>query len=504
MSEGLDAMDWTPPPPRTRLAAAVILVGGTPGEREVFWVRRGKGVSFGPGMYAFPGGKVDAADREVPVAGATGEEGAFRVAAIREAFEEVGVLLAKGAERLRPEELRSMRAALLEGAAFGQLLDAHGLTLEAERLVDAGCWMTPPFSPLRFDTRFFLARAPASCRATIEPGELAAGAWIRPAEALGAWERGEALLHPPTRHALSVLAGFPQEQAIHLLRHPPFMDEDHVVGRIEFQRGILMFPLRTQTLPPATHTNCFVVGTRELAVIDPGAVDPSEQERIAGELEALEAEGRKVKMVLLSHHHRDHVGGAVDLARRFGVPLWASAATAARIPGAEGVLEDGQVLELDGPLQMRLRCLLTEGHADGHLCFLDEGSGAVLAGDLVAEGSTIVIDPPEGRMDRYLDSLRRIRDLPARVLYPSHGFPIPHGVALLDRYLLHREQRMEAIRIFLQERQGVVSLADLVENVYSDTPRPLHPVAERSALASLFELQRRGHAAKVEGGWTAT
>lgn len=107
-------------------------------------------------------------------------------------------------------------------------------------------------------------------------------------------------------------------------------------------------------------------------------------------------------------------------------------------------------------------------------------------------------------MDRYLDSLRRIRDLPARVLYPSHGFPIPDGVALLDRYLLHREQRMEAIRIFLQERQGAVSLADLVENVYSDTPRPLHPLAERSALASLMELQRRGHAAEAQGGWTAT
>lgn len=504
MSEVIEGLEWTPPPPKIRRAASVILVGGTAAAREVFWVRRGRGVSFGPGMYAFPGGKVDPHDLEVPIVGAQGEEAGFRVAAIREAFEEVGVLLAAGAERLGQEELGAMRAALLDGAPFGQLLSERGLSLEADRLVDVGRWLTPPFSPIRFDTRFYLATAPAGCRATVEEGELSAGAWIRPADALASWERGEALLHPPTHHALATLAGFAPERAVHLLRTPPYVDEDGVVARIEFQRGILMYPLRTATLPPATHTNCFVVGTRELAVIDPGASDPAEQERIAAELEALEAEGRRVKMVLLTHHHLDHVGGAAALARRFDVPLLASAATAARVPGAEGGLADGQVLELDGPLPMRLRCLLTEGHADGHLCFVDEGSGAVIAGDLVAEGSTIVIDPPEGKMDRYLDSLRRVRSLPARVLYPAHGFPIPDGVALLDRYLRHREERIEAIAAFLAERQGAVSLAELVETVYSDTPSPLHPLAERSALASLRELQRRGRAKEAQGGWSAT
>ncbi|HEY0840983.1 MAG TPA: MBL fold metallo-hydrolase, partial [Vulgatibacter sp.] len=148
-----------------------------------------------------------------------------------------------------------------------------------------------------------------------------------------------------------------------------------------------------------------------------------------------------------------------------------------------------------------LRCLLTEGHARGHVSFVEEGSGAVFAGDLVAQGSTIVIDPPEGDMGVYLESLRRLRDLPAGTLYPAHGFPVPDGVSLLDRYLAHREARMAAIESALGA--GPLSLAAVVERVYSDTPRFLHPVAERSALASLLELQERGRARPAGDSWEA-
>jgi glyoxylase-like metal-dependent hydrolase (beta-lactamase superfamily II) len=151
---------------------------------------------------------------------------------------------------------------------------------------------------------------------------------------------------------------------------------------------------------------------------------------------------------------------------------------------------------------MRLRCLLTEGLAPGHLCFRDEASGAVFAGDMVADGSTIVVDPPEGDMGVYLQSLQRLRALPASVLYPGHGFPIPDGEALLDRYLEHREQRLRQILTALRGG-GAVSLAAVVETVYSDTPSFLHPVAERSALASLQELARRGQAREDGEGWIA-
>src|SRR5690606_18402098 len=314
---------------------------------------------------------------------------------------------------------------------------------------------------------------------------LSDGGWIRPADALARWEAGSALLHPPNHHALATLAGFPPEDALPRLRTPPFVDEDHVVHRIEFQRGVHLVALRTPTLPPARHANCGGVGPGELALVAPGSPWDEEQARFEALLEELVAEGRRPKCVLLTHHHGDHVGGAHTIARRFGVPILGSAATASRVPGVEGRLADGDVVELDGPLPMRLRALLTEGHADGHLCFVEEASGAVFAGDMVAGGSTSVIDPPEGDMGRYLASLRRLLELPAGTLYPAHGFPIPDGPALLEAYLAHRQERMDRIEAVLED--GESTLAAIVERVYSDTPAPLHPVAERSALASLVE-----------------
>jgi len=152
-------------------------------------------------------------------------------------------------------------------------------------------------------------------------------------------------------------------------------------------------------------------------------------------------------------------------------------------------------------MPMRLRCVLTEGHADGHLCFYEEGSRAVIAGDMVAEGSTIVLDPPEGKLGVYLDSLRRLMELPAGALYPAHGFPVPDGQELLQRYLAHREERLAQILGCLSPDRSL-TLAEIVKVVYSDTLSVLRPVAERSALASLLELERRALVRRTDEGWT--
>lgn len=499
MSEAIPGIEFNPPPAKLRDSSVVVLVRGAAGpEREIFWVRRGEKLTFSGGFYAFPGGKLDKADASVSIAGCPAGEEALRVCAIRETFEEAGVLLAPGAAALGREKLEAMRAELLAGGSFAAMLEREGLRLDGSMLIPAGRWVTPPFSPVRFDARIYLAYAPEGCEARVIPGELSDGGWIRPLEALARWEAGTALLHPPNHHAIATLAGFSPEDAVPRLRTPPYVGNDHVVDRIEFQRGILLFPLRTPTLPPAFHTNCWVVGTGELALIDPGSPWAEEQDAFERQIRRLVDEGRTPKCVLVTHHHGDHVGAAVELGRRFGIPVLGSAATAARVPGVEGSLEDGSVVDIGGPMPMRLRAVLTEGHADGHLCFLEERTRAVLAGDMVAGGSTIVIDPPEGDMGRYLASLRRLLDEGAGTLYPAHGFPIPDGRAKLEEYLAHREARMEQIRTALGE--GLCALADIVERVYSDTPSFLHPVAERSALASLIELEKRGHARRIEGG----
>jgi len=492
MSEPISGVELAAPVPQIRAAAAVILVraGGSTGT-TLFWVRRGRRVTFSGGYHAFPGGSVDAADAELPIAGCSDDERALRGCALRETFEEAGVLLAHGVERLAGSVVTALRHELLAGADFGELLARSRLTLRGDALVPAGRWLTPPFSAVRFDARFYLALVGDDAEASVIPGELSEGGWIRPADALELWETGAVLLHPPNHHVLGTLAGFPPDAAIERLRRPPYVDADRVTERIEFQRGVILYPLRTETLPPAQHTNAYVLGTGHMAIVDPGASDLAEIDRLERFVGRLAADGRTVKCVLLSHHHVDHVGGVAAIKARFGVPVLASAQAARRLDGLVDVeLADGEVVELPGPMPMRWRAVLTEGHAPGHLVFWDERSQALIAGDMVAAGSTIVIDPPEGDLATYLESLERLKRLPTGTIYPAHGFAIRDGAAKLDEYIAHREGRLEQIASAVAAGEQV--LETIVRVVYHDTPEGLHPLAARSALASLIELERRG------------
>src|ERR1700722_8489099 len=180
-----------------------------PSGREVLWLRRGPKLSFGAGFYAFPGGKLDPADAEVAVVGATGQDAALRACAVRECFEETGLLIARGAERLSHAQRRELRAKLAEGRlSFAQLLSRNGLTLDAGDLVEAGRWITPPFYPSRFDTRFFLAPAPAQ-ELELSQAEVSEGGFISPEGALARWRDGTALLHPPNWNAMVALGAQP-------------------------------------------------------------------------------------------------------------------------------------------------------------------------------------------------------------------------------------------------------------------------------------------------------
>src|SRR5262249_60614640 len=112
--------------------------------------------------------------------------------------------------------------------------------------------------------------------------------------------------------------------------------------RIEFQRGIVLVPLRAPTLPPATHTNCLLLGDEELWVVDPGSPYPEEQATLEKTLALLDEEGRRAVGILLTHHHLDHVGGAVALARKLSLPIAATAQTAEQLDfPVDRVLRDG-------------------------------------------------------------------------------------------------------------------------------------------------------------------
>src|SRR5262245_3300753 len=220
---------------------------------HVFWVKRSTKLQFMGGFHAFPGGQLDKEDASVRVVGCEAEEAAMRACAVREFFEETGVLLARGAERFSVEEIAAKRVELTKDTkTFRQTIEEDGFEIVASDFEPAGRWVTPPFAPRRFDTWFFLAWMPEGQEALIETGELETGEWIRPAEAYARWKRGEIILAPPTLHIIRTLAAE--------IDHVDGLSEAltsipealrGIVRRIEFRPGIFLFPVRTPTLPPA-------------------------------------------------------------------------------------------------------------------------------------------------------------------------------------------------------------------------------------------------------------
>jgi len=485
-------------PPVSPLPAAVAVLWRM-GERglEVCWLLRAKALRFAGGFHAFPGGKVDPCDARVPVEGAQDTAATLRAAAARELYEEVGILAARGGSIPEATERRAM----LDGAVgFGELLARHGLTLHAEDFVEAGRWVTPTWMPHRFDTHFFLVRAPES--QVLDPwvGELSEGGYIPVADALARWEEGRLLLHPPQLHVLRTLAGFGvSDAALERLRRGPGTP-DGVPGETSFQRGIHVVPLRTATLPPATHTNCYVLGEGELLIVDPGTDDEEELGRLDAQLARLAAEGARPTSIVLTHHHGDHAGGAVALAARTGLPIACHPWTAARLGLTHSrALNDGEVIALAGPRPMRWRVLHTPGHAPGHLCLVDASTGAAIVGDMVAGVGTILIDPPEGDMAQYLSQLKRLRDLPCATLHPAHGAPLPDAEHALNAYLAHRSAREAMVLGALREVAD--PLEEVAARAYPDTPVAIMFLAERSALAHLLKLESEGSAARDGERW---
>ena len=198
---------------------------------DVLMLERHGSVSF-PGVHAFPGGVVDPGDHDVPgaelpAAQAWAPEGEgdrppdalpYWVAAVRELFEEVGILLASRAgamlEGPLSPELAALRPRLHAGETFATLLAAHGLRPATDSLYSFARWITPRQNPRRFDTRFLVGRMPRGQEAVADGTETVSCGWLSPKAALAAYERGDIMLIPPTVRTLDDLAGFPSIDAV--------------------------------------------------------------------------------------------------------------------------------------------------------------------------------------------------------------------------------------------------------------------------------------------------
>ncbi|MDR7301739.1 glyoxylase-like metal-dependent hydrolase (beta-lactamase superfamily II) [Haloactinomyces albus] len=231
-------------------------------------------------------------------------------------------------------------------------------------------------------------------------------------------------------------------------------------------------------------TNTWIVrapGKRECVVIDPGPGDGEHLRRVA--------DHGPVELVLLTHHHPDHVEGVQEFVELTGAVV--RAFDPALCIGAEA-LEGGEVLSVAG---LRLRVLATPGHTGDSVCFVVEHEDvpALFAGDSILGRGTTVVADPDGHLGSYLDSLRRLAELPegTRVL-PGHGPELPDARAAASTYLAHREQRLGQIRQVVRERGPEVTARQVVEVVYADVDRSVWPAAESTVRAQLTHLRELG------------
>lgn len=261
---------------------------------------------------------------------------------------------------------------------------------------------------------------------------------------------------------------------------------------------IRIFPVRTPTLPPATHTNVYALeGADGFVIVDPAS--PYDEERAALDA-ALDALEKPVLEIALTHHHLDHVSGAAHLAKRLGVGVAAHALTADKLRGR---VEVTRIMGEGEAIADSFRALHTPGHAPGHLCFHDAESNALVCGDMIASVGTIIIEPDDdGDMGVYLDQLRRLRALDAAVLLPAHGPPVYEADEKLSFYVKHRLEREAKVIAALSAEPRTIQ--ELVPPSYPDVPPQIYPLAARSLLAHLHKLRNEGRAREVDGRWSTT
>lgn len=242
-------------------------------------------------------------------------------------------------------------------------------------------------------------------------------------------------------------------------------------------------------------TNTLVLGEGEIGatVIDPAV---NEETYLDWIVEAGIARGG-IKRILITHGHPDHIGGALALKERVDVPIYAFSKEGT--PFADELIKDGDTFELGNDV---LRAIHTPGHRFDHLCFLMEQHGSLFAGDLVAGEGTVVIIPPEGDMQAYLDSLRRLQELDLKEIVPAHGVPITDPQAKLSEYLTHRQQREEQVLQALESLERGAKIEEIVQVVYTDTDPALHPMAAKSVEAHLLKLEAEGMVERLQPeGW---
>ena len=431
---------------------------------RVFMVRRQPHLHAFPGYDSFPGGKIDAAD---PLAQRSETflcdlEGQRMHALVREIEEELGYDLPAGI--------------------------AAGQVSSVKFLAEA---VAPSIVPVRFRLFFFRIDLESLPVFSPDAGEFADTFWETPQQALERFHQGNALMVPPLRWVLEALCRAPKGNGFGDLS--PLFDEDRYIPMVEPLSGLRILPVPSNTIPPATRTNAFLIGDKSSPML---LVDPSPRSaQLLDNLLRTLGENR-VGAILITHHHADHHELAPEVARRLNVPVWLSEDTRQRILEQKGsdyfsgvkVALKGQgdrVTEWQGEAVLVHE---VPGHDAGQLALAPESLRWFIVGDLIQSIGTVVIAAPEGDMSAYLQTLEKVIKLNPAVIIPSHGMPM-RGTIRLRATLQHRQDRERAIgELHVQGKTH----AEMLDILYSEVAPHLLPLAMENIKSHMSKLRRDG------------
>ncbi|MFQ5753216.1 MAG: MBL fold metallo-hydrolase, partial [bacterium] len=454
--------------------AVSILLTPDPDATDVYLVERNPRLKFFGGYYAFPGGTLDKTDENITIKNASKlpeDSVPYIVAAVREVFEETGIFLSHGKTDIPADLQQTYRKQLLaDKIHFDEILRNENQYIDAADFHFICSIITPEFSPVRYDTQFYWIKIPDGARPDIWPGELLVGKFYSAEQALRLWKRGEILIVPPVIFMLQELINRSIQNFTTYILEYAHAYRKGKIHQVYFTPGIQLIALQTRTLLPATHTNTYLIGESELYIVDPAPSGNQEQERLWAYLDDMIKEGRKLKGILLTHHHPDHIGALQPCQLRYDLPVLAHKKTAEKLPQLQFIrhLKHDDELNLgpgpDGQSGWKLKVYHTPGHAAGHLSFQESRYGAILAGDLISTVSTIVISPPEGHLATYLRSLEFLETVTTGMLYPGHGPAVRNGKKIIQYYIKHRQHREQKLLNVLSKVPQ--STFELVEKVY--------------------------------------
>lgn len=531
------------PPPAPIPSATLMLLRDAPGGLQVLLSRRSSNAHFVPGAWVFPGGKLDPEDaalQDCSTRRATQENLAWQLAlaAIRETYEEMGILLARD-EQGQPCTSAHLQRLDRSGPLRQQCM-AAGWQLDAASVWPHVQWVTPREFPRRYDTAFFVARMPAGQVARPDNREQFSPLWLRASDGLQRHADGQLPMILPTLRSLQWLRQFSTvEQVLHACQpdqfaaryctraatrngervrltetNPGFAEvsliapDGQAVPPLDWQHEKAVALLRNVarlTAPnpgPMTGpgTNSYIVGDPRTgyAVIDPGPADPAHIARLHAHC------GGSIVAIICTHAHPDHAPGALPLQVLchhrppvLGLPSGPQARPDSRFTPDRN-LSDGERIVLrttGGTHAHTLRVIHTPGHVSNHICLLLEEDGLLFSGDHILGGSTTVIAAPDGHMGAYLGSLDKLAALceqtPVDFVLPAHGHVLGQPLAHIRELKAHRLAREQKVLAAVRAKpRGTQD--DWIALAYADTPRVLWPVARQTLTAHLTHLREQG------------